>query len=75
MDFEGITTVHTVLNIDRHYMIYSAICKVEKGKQFVPTFWKFCSAYGVNICSVNLDRETTFLTLMECLTILVRRLR
>ena len=63
MDFEGITTVHTVLNIDRHYMIYSAFCEVEKGKQFVPRFGKFCSAYGVNICSVNLDCETTFLTL------------
>ena len=23
-----------------------------------------CSAYGVNICSVNLDSETTFLTLI-----------
>ena len=63
MDFESIKTVHTVLNIDRHYIISSAIRKVEKGKQFVPKFWKFCSAYGVNICSVNLDRETTFLTL------------
>ena len=28
------------------------------------TFWKFCSAYCVNICSVNLGRETTFLTLI-----------
>ena len=27
------------------------------------TFEKFCSACGVNICSVSLDRETTFLTL------------
>ena len=68
MDFEGTKTVHTrhtVLNIDRHYKISSAIRKVEKGKQFVLTFWKFCSAYGVNVCSVNLGRETTFLTLLD----------
>ena len=44
-------------------MISFAIRKIEKGKQFVRTFWKFCSACGVNICSVNLDSETTFLTL------------
>ena len=38
MDFEGTKTVNTVLNIDRHYMISSAVRKVEKGKQFVPIF-------------------------------------
>ena len=62
-DFEGVKTVHTVLNIGRRYIIASTIRKIEKGKQFVRTFGTFCSAYGVNICSVNLDRETTFLTL------------
>ena len=44
-------------------MISSAIRKIEKGKQLVRTFRKFCSAYGVNFCSVNLDRETAFLSL------------
>ena len=63
MGFERIRTVHTVLNIGRRYMISSAIRNTEKGKQFVRIFRKFCSAYSVNICSVNLDRETTFLTL------------
>ena len=44
-------------------MISFTIRKTEKGKEFVLTFWKLCSAHGVNIRSVNLDRETTFLTL------------
>ena len=56
--------MYTVLNIDRYHMISSAIRKIEEGKQFVRTFWKFYSACGVNICSVNLDCETTFLTLL-----------
>ena len=64
-NFEGIKTVQTVSNIGRHYMISSAIRKIKKGKQFVRTFWKFCSACGLKICSVNLDRETTFLTLQQ----------
>ena len=49
MDLEGIKTVHTVFNIGMHYMISSAIHKIGKGKQFVRTFGKFCSAYGVNM--------------------------
>ena len=58
--------LHTLLNIGRHYMISSAIRKIEKRKQFVRTYiWKFSSAYGVNIFSVNLDREITFLTLLQ----------
>ena len=63
MELEGIKTVYAVLNTGRHHMISSAIRKIEKGKQFVRTFWKFCSACGVDICSVNLVCETTFLTL------------
>ena len=63
MDFEGIKSVHKVLNIGRHYTISSAIRKTEKGKQFVHTFGDFVLCKGVNIYSVNLDRETTFLTL------------
>ena len=68
-DFEGVRTVHTVLHVDRHYIISSAIRKIEKGKQFVRTFGRFCSACGMNICSVNLDRETTFLTLCDVLSV------
>ena len=52
-----------MFNIGRHYKISSAIREIEKGKQFVCTFWKFRSAYRVNICSVNFERETTFFTL------------
>ena len=41
MDFEGVKTVHVVLNIGRHYIICSAIRKIEKEKQFVRTFGNF----------------------------------
>ena len=36
--------MHTVLNIGRHYIMYSAIRKIEKGKQLVRTFFEilFC---------------------------------
>ena len=44
-------------------MIYPAIRKIEKGKVCVHIWQKKNYDYGVNICSVNLDRETTFLTL------------
>ena len=42
-------------------MISSAIRRTEKRKQFVRTFGKLCSAYGVNICSVNLIVKPLFL--------------
>ena len=29
-DFDGVKTVHTVLHINRHYIISSAIRKIEK---------------------------------------------
>ena len=45
-------------------MISSAIRKIEKGTQFVRTFGNFDLPIGVNICSVNLDYESTFLTLI-----------
>ena len=54
--------MHKGLNIGRHYTISSAIRKTEKGKQFVHTFGDFVLCKGVNIYSVNLDREATFLT-------------
>ena len=50
--------MHTVLNICRHYIISSAIRKIENGKQFVRTFGDFSLPYDVNNCCVNLDRET-----------------
>ena len=48
------------LNTGRCYMNCSAI---RRRKIISAHIWKFCSACGVKICSVNLDRETTFLTL------------
>ena len=53
-----------VLDNGRHYMISSAIRKIEKEKQFVRTFRNFLLPNDMNICSVNLDLETTFLTLV-----------
>ena len=56
--------VHIVLNIGGHYVISSAIRKIEKRKTvYALTFGDFVLPEGVNICSVNLDRETIFLTL------------
>ena len=57
-------TVHIVLIIGRNYMIYSAIRKIEEGKQFVRKFDNCVLPNGMNICSVNLDRETNFLTVV-----------
>ena len=34
-------TVHTLFNVGRHYMISSAIRKIEKEEQFVRTFGNF----------------------------------
>ena len=52
--------LHTVLNIGWCYMICLAICN---RKTICEHILKFCSAFGGKICSVNLDRGTTFLTL------------
>ena len=68
MDCKDVKKLLTVLNHDRHYRIYSAILKIEKGKQLVRTFGNFILPNGVKICSVNLDRETTFLTLAPGVT-------
>ena len=54
-----------MLNIGRHYKISSDIRKIDNGKRFVRTFGNFALPNGVNICSVNLDRETTCLTLFS----------
>ena len=59
--------MYTVLKIGRHYKISSDIRKIDNGKRFVSTFGNFVLPNGVNICSVNLDRLTTFLTLLLCL--------
>ena len=52
-----------MLNIGRHYIISSGNLQNQKKKTVSAHISKFCSAYGVNICSVNLDREIAFLTL------------
>ena len=46
-------------------MVSSAIRKIEKGKQFTRTLSNFVLPNSLNICSVILDRETTFLTLLR----------
>ena len=46
-------------------MISSDIRQIDNGKRFVRIFGNFILHNGVNICSANLDRETTFLTLAQ----------
>ena len=55
--------MHTVLKNGRHYMISSDIHKMEKGKQFFCKFGNFVLPTSMRICSVNVDCETSFLTL------------
>ena len=49
-----------MLKIDRHYTISSVVRQRKTVNAYIP---KFCSASGVKIYSVNLDHETTFITL------------
>ena len=57
-----------MLNIGRlsfhHWHDLSRHSQNRRRKSLCAHLAKFCSAYGVNICSVNLDRETTYLTLV-----------
>ena len=59
MDFVFVKTVNSVKLLTGVTLFFPLFAK---GKQFVHTFGN-CSASGVKICSVNLDRETTFLTI------------
>ena len=61
IDFNSVKKLLTVFEIYKHYMISSV---VRKKKTVCAYISKFCSASGVKICSVNLDCETTFLTLV-----------
>ena len=61
-DIEGVKTVRPFFfYISRCYMNCSA---TRKSKIVCARSWKFYSVCGVKICSVNLDRENNFLTLI-----------